>query len=200
MALQLTMRRMHGVSCATYETGHTRAFYHGRTDTVRTLSAESAAFCDAMLAADATDAAKHAALQAACASHAEQVQRVLTGQGIDRHLLGLYIGCHLSGKSDPLPAIFTDRAYKLSGGGGNYRLSTSNTGYTPMFGGFSPMTADGYGVCYTQLESRMNLIISCHRSCAETCAVAFRDTLTKTLVELRTLCSGDAEKSPTANL
>ena len=35
MALQLTMHRMHGGYCATYETGHTRAFYHGRTDTVR---------------------------------------------------------------------------------------------------------------------------------------------------------------------
>ena len=28
-------------------------------------------------------------------------------------------------------------------------------GYTPLFGGFSPMTADGYGVCYAMLDGRM---------------------------------------------
>ena len=201
MALQLTMRRMHGVSCATYETGHTRAFYHGRTDTVRTLSAESAAFCDAMLAADATDAAKHAALQAACASHAEQVQRVLTGQGIDRHLLGLYIAAYLKGM-EPMPSLFSDKAYKASGGGGNYRLSTSNVGYTPLCGGFAPMTADGYGVCYAQLENRMNLMITCWRSCAETDADAFRDTLARTLVDMRALCTrvAEAAEAPAAKL
>ena len=69
-----------------------------------------------------------AALRAACNAHGAQVERVLTGQGIDRHLLGLYIAAHLNGV-DTLPAIFTDRLYKASGGGGNYRLSTSNVGY-----------------------------------------------------------------------
>ena len=34
-------------------------------------------------------------------------------------------------------AIFSDPAYKRSGGNGNYVLSTSNVGYTPLFGGFA---------------------------------------------------------------
>ena len=96
MALQLTMWRMHGVCCATYETGHTRAFYHGRTDTIRTASLESAAFVAAMESSTATTAEKLAALKTACTAHSEQVQRVLTGQGIDRHLLGLYIAGRLT--------------------------------------------------------------------------------------------------------
>ncbi len=193
MALQLTMRRLHGVSCATYETGHTRAFFHGRTDTVRTLSCESVAFCDAMLDSAATDATKLGALKAACSTHGEQVQRVLTGQGIDRHLLGLYIAAHLKGL-DPLPSLFSDKAYKASGGGGNYRLSTSNVGYTPLCGGFAPMTADGYGACYALLENRMNVIITTWHSCPETSATAFRDALAKTLVEMRALCVRVASK------
>ena len=73
MALQLTMRRLHGAYCATYETGHTRAFYHGRTDTVRTLSVESVAFCEGMLDASVPPAERLALLRAACKAHGEQV-------------------------------------------------------------------------------------------------------------------------------
>jgi len=41
---------------------------------------------------------------------------VLTGQGVDRHMLGLLVAAHLSGEQ---PAIFSDRAYTRSGGGGS---------------------------------------------------------------------------------
>ena len=116
---------------------------------------------------------------------------MLTGQGIDRHLLGLYIAAHLQGL-DPFPAIFSDKAYKLSGGGGNYRVSTSNVGYTPLFGGFAPMTADGYGVCYSMLEGRMNLMITSRNSCPETSSTRFRDTLSKVLMDMRELCTNVA--------
>jgi hypothetical protein len=37
-----------------------------------------------------------------------------------------YIGANLRGQ--PVPALFSDKAFKLSGGGGNFRISTSNTG------------------------------------------------------------------------
>lgn len=187
MAIQLAMFRMHQTFVATYETGHTRAFYHGRTDTVRSLSVESAAFVRAMMDEAASAADKLSALKTACAAHGEQLQRVLTGQGIDRHMLGLYIGAHLRG-SEPFPLIFTDKAYKLSGGGGNYRMSTSNVGYTPLFGGFAPMTADGYGVCYAMLESRMNVIVTTWHSCAETSASRMRDTIAQALCDMRTMC------------
>lgn len=188
MAIQLAMFRMHKVFCATYETGHTRAFYHGRTDTIRTCSEESTHWVKSMEDPNTPPENKVAALKAACAAHGEQVQRVLTGQGIDRHLLGLYIAAHLKG-SDPFPALFSDKAYKLSGGGGNYRVSTSNVGYTPLFGGFAPMTADGYGVCYSMLEGRMNVMITSWKSCNETCSSRFRDILSQVLVDMRELCT-----------
>ena len=66
-------------------------------------------------------------------------------------------------KTDPtLP-----QAYAASGGGGNYKLSTSNVGYTAMFGGFSPMAPDGYGVCYAMLEGKINISVTAWRDCAE---------------------------------
>ena len=63
-------------------------------------------------------------------------------------------------------------------------------GYTPLFGGFSPMTADGYGVCYAMLEGRMNVMITSWRSCEVTSSSRFREMLVKTLVEMRELCVG----------
>ena len=45
---------------------------------------------------------------------------MLTGQGVDRHMLGLLVAAHLSGEQ---PAIFSDPAFKRSGGGGNDAIS-----------------------------------------------------------------------------
>lgn len=66
MAIQLAHYRLHRRFAPTYETGHTRAFYHGRTDTVRTCSLASCAFVDAMEDATAPPEAKWDALKAAC--------------------------------------------------------------------------------------------------------------------------------------
>ena len=194
MAIQLAFYRMHRTVCATYETGHTRAFFHGRTDTVRTLSVESVAFVQAMEDASLAPSAKLEKLKEACKAHAEQLQRVLTGQGIDRHLLGLYIAANLRGGS--IPALFSDKAYKATGGMGNFRISTSNVGYTPLFGGFAPMTPDGYGVCYAQLENRMNVGITAWRSCEETCPVKFRAMLSAVLCELHDICVQSVAAEP----
>ncbi len=54
MALQLTWYRMHGQFTATYETALTRMFNKGRTETIRTLTRESRAFCLAMVDGRAT--------------------------------------------------------------------------------------------------------------------------------------------------
>ena len=80
--------------------------------------------------------------------------------------------------------------------GGNYRLSTSNVGYSPLFGGFAPMTADGYGVCYSMLEGRMNLAITAWRSCADTSATKFHDALAEALTEMRAMCSEALAEPP----
>ena len=66
MAIQLAYFRLHGRFVATYGTGHTRAFYHGRTDTIRSCSDESVAWVTAMEDASEEPAAKVAALKAAC--------------------------------------------------------------------------------------------------------------------------------------
>jgi len=48
MALQLAWYRLCGIFTATYETTLTRAFHHGRTETVRSFTTDSRAFVLAM--------------------------------------------------------------------------------------------------------------------------------------------------------
>ena len=192
MAIQLAYYRLHGRFVATYETGHTRAFHHGRTDTVRTLSVESCAFVRCMEDESIDCKVRYEALRKACDAHGEQVQRVLTGQGIDRHLLGLYI---VAASQGDVPELFTDESFKLSGGGGNYILSTSNVGYTPMCGGFAPMTPDGYGVCYSILEGRMNISVTTWRTCKETDAPQMCESLSKALCDMMYVCSERSKAS-----
>jgi carnitine O-acetyltransferase len=48
MALQLTYYNLHNKFAPTYETASTRMYLKGRTETVRTLSADSRAWCEAM--------------------------------------------------------------------------------------------------------------------------------------------------------
>lgn len=52
MALQLAYRRLHGHYTAVYETASTRLFLHGRTDTIRSFTAASRAWCESMLSGE----------------------------------------------------------------------------------------------------------------------------------------------------
>ena len=47
--------------------------------------------------------------------------------------------------------MFPVNDFFTSGGGGNFELSTSFVGYTPVFGGVAAMTNDGYG-CFYHME------------------------------------------------
>ena len=41
--------RLHGENASQYESGATKLYLHGRTETIRSTSVESAAFCKAFL-------------------------------------------------------------------------------------------------------------------------------------------------------
>ena len=60
------------------------------------------------------------------------------GFGCDRHLMGLSILSNLAGQAvsnnSNIRNFYDDPAFSKSGGGGNFYLSTSTSGYTPMSG------------------------------------------------------------------
>ena len=139
----------------TYESSMTRLFLHGRTETVRPVTEDMCAFVRAMVRADATPGEKLRCLQAAAATHVAAFQSAMCGQGIDRHLFGLY--CVSAGWG--LEAPFLGTALSMP-----WKLSTSQqpqqqtalwdikhpawTDRISPGGGFGPVAADGYGVSY----------------------------------------------------
>lgn len=68
IAMQYAFYRLHGVPAAQYETGQTRMFLHGRTETIRTCSTESIDFAKAMLGT-VSDAEKAQKLRTAVEAH-----------------------------------------------------------------------------------------------------------------------------------
>ncbi|OQR95058.1 choline/Carnitine O-acyltransferase [Achlya hypogyna] len=186
-AIQLAYYKTFGFIPAVYETAHTRLFYHGRTETVRSLTNESLAFCKTMTTSK-DNSEKWDALQTAIQRHGEIIKNSLLGEGVDRHLMGLQIVSEMSGIS-PRPSIFSDKAYELSK---RYRISTSNisggAGASPIWGGFSAMYDDGYGICYALQPDRINFSITCYNNEATTSAAEFKRALEAALLEMVELC------------
>ncbi|ETV95542.1 hypothetical protein H310_10986 [Aphanomyces invadans] len=186
-AIQLAYYKMYKEVPAVYETAHTRLFYHGRTETVRSLTSESLAFVKTM-ESTAEASAKWEALQTSLKRHGEVLKNSLMAQGIDRHLMGLQIVSEMSGIT-PRPSLFTDKAYELTK---RYRISTSNisgtAGASPIWGGFSAMYNDGYGVCYALQPDRINFSITAYHTDPNTSAVKFKRHLEAALLDMVELC------------
>ncbi|KAK2562197.1 Peroxisomal carnitine O-octanoyltransferase [Acropora cervicornis] len=137
-------------AAATYETSQTRQFYHGRTDTVRSCTVESTAWCKAMTENHTSD--KLPLFFEACHKHDKLMREAVQGQGIDRHLLGLQLLA--SSEGFETPAIYVDKAWTASGGGANFVLSTSCLGFNPVIGAVAAMVTGGYGAFYSIEEDK----------------------------------------------
>ena len=172
---------------AIYESAHTRLFYHGRTETVRSLSTDSLAFCQTF-ESNASDSEKWEALLTAIKTHGAFLKDSLLGQGVDRHMMGLYIVSEMMGLK-PRPALFTDKNFNVSK---RYTITTSNIsggrGASPIWGGFSAAYDDGYGVCYAFQPDRINFSIAAYHTCEETSTEKFRRSLVSALLEMQELC------------
>ncbi|KAJ2852726.1 Carnitine O-acetyltransferase mitochondrial [Coemansia brasiliensis] len=144
MAIQLGYYKLYGRSRATYEAAATRKFLHGRTETCRSVSNESVAFCKLFETPTASPQDKVAALQAAVKAHGAYAKACSEGKGVDRHLLGLRL---VLKPGEEKPGIFQDPAYANSC---HWFLSTSQLSSEHFEGwGFSEVVPDGYGIAYT---------------------------------------------------
>jgi len=124
MALQLAYARdQRGQTPPTYETASTRAFWHGRTECIRTQSMASKAFCDALVSGVPADcrAAKRALLEGQ-QYHKDYTRKASNGLGVDRHLMCLKLTMAEDFPNEALHAVF---AHPLIARGSDYQLSTS---------------------------------------------------------------------------
>uniref|UniRef100_A0A674NVJ6 Carnitine O-palmitoyltransferase 1, muscle isoform n=1 Tax=Takifugu rubripes TaxID=31033 RepID=A0A674NVJ6_TAKRU len=212
MALQLAQFRDQGLFCLTYESSMTRMFRDGRTETVRSCTSEAVAFVKAMESADSTqhkvtlvcvfgqNAQRLALFRKAADKHQNMYRLAMTGSGIDRHLLCLYIiSKYLNVDSPFLKKVLSEP----------WRLSTSQTPqqqlnlvdikkfpkYVGAGGGFGPVADDGYGVSYIIVgENLITFHISSKFSCPHTDSYRFGQHIQKAMLDIQALFTEEKNK------
>lgn len=149
MIIQLAYFKMYGKNRPTYESAATRRFQLGRTETCRTVSDESVAWCRSMADSSVDDNTRIELFRKATAAHIEYISAASDGKGVDRHLFGLK---KLLEPEQEVPAIYQDPAYGYSS---SWYLSTSQLSSEFFNGyGWSQVIDGGFGIAYMINENR----------------------------------------------
>jgi len=185
LAMQLAYYKQNGKPCATYETGHTRKFFHGRTDTIRPCSQHSIEWTKSMVDPNATTASKLDLLKKAVDSQLQYTQAALNGVAFDRHMLGMRLAAvfYEGMKVEDIP-IFSDPAFLINN---TFKLSTSNIGSHDYWGGFAAVEPDGYGIPYSIQGNSITLNISSWKSCPQTDSKKFAELVHQSIIDIVSL-------------
>ena len=184
MAIQLAFFRLHRIPVATYESGGTRVYKEGRTETIRSCSQESYDFTVKMMDENASDNDKYNALIKAIKGHNFYAKMATSGYGCDRHLTGLKKAAVENNL--PLPDFFQDPGYLKTI---KMRLSTSQiSGRNGGFTCYGPLQPDGYGTCYSVENDFINIACSALKSCSETSVESMTEALEASLNDIHDLC------------
>ena len=173
---------------ATYETASTRAFFHGRTECIRTQSPESRAFVEAITrkwGQPRTPKEKEelrALCERAARVHRDYSTKANNGRGGDRHMLMMRMMAAQQLGEKPHP-IFEDPLFSRST---VYALSTSQLPWMvydhPGFGAPYPIS---YGVCYRGApDAIVATVTSRPISCKEKNAARFARTIEQVVQEM----------------
>lgn len=185
MAFQLTYYRMYKKFAPTYETATIRQYYHGRTETVRSCTVESAAWCKSMADPARTESDRLRLFKIAVNKHNNLMEEATNLQGCDRHLYGLAMLAREEGR--PLPQIYMDPSFVKSGGGGHYILSTSCIGYTSVCGGVAPMCPHGYGTFYCINNDKIRFFVTAWTEDEDTSVELYCKELHRALCDMKSL-------------
>ncbi|XP_072015159.1 carnitine O-acetyltransferase-like isoform X2 [Amphiura filiformis] len=193
IAIQLTYYKIYGRSAATYESASLRKYQYGRTDTIRSASIASNAFCKAMEESGTKPSEKAMLFRKAILSHKEYTNLAINGDGIDRHLLGLKLIAIEQGEN--VPDLFMDTAYTQSS---HFNVSTSQVpAKHDLVMCFGPVVPDGYGICYNPRQNHLNFAVSAFNTSPETDSDVFAKRLSESLLEIRDVLES---APPTAKL
>eukprot|EP01120_Amphizonella_sp_Union-15-10_P006738 TRINITY_DN2206_c0_g1_i1.p1 TRINITY_DN2206_c0_g1~~TRINITY_DN2206_c0_g1_i1.p1 ORF type:complete len:465 (+),score=48.62 TRINITY_DN2206_c0_g1_i1:492-1886(+) len=185
MSFQLAYYKLHAkLAGSTYESVMVKGFYHGRTECCRTLTPEVVRFIETFSDITATPVQQIQALKRAVKQHGSVIKACKTGNGVDRHLYGLFWLSKQQQQRYPgyeLPEIFNDVGWSRLR---HDVLSTSNCGgYALSLFGFGPVVDDGFGIGYIIKDSCMHFnITSFHKQ-----AHAFSNALNLSLLEIGSL-------------
>jgi carnitine O-acetyltransferase len=202
MAIQVASYRLFGnQQVATYESSQVRPFRHGRTETTRTVSPASHAFCiamngryksfgrrTAMIRSEEEKATLRKLLQEAITSHVQYSRLASQAQGVDRHIFGLSMIAQEEGQ--PLPDLFLDTLHVRAK---EWRISTSTLPGTAP--GFGPVCEMGVGIGYDiRSHSCIFSVTSLKRHDWTESLCHF---LEEALIEIKELSANDIDSKPT---
>lgn len=140
LVIQLAYHKFYGKNRPTYESAATRRFQQGRTETCRSVSEASVAFCDGMADPDVSADESRTRFRAALDSHVEYITAASDGKGVDRHLFGLK---KLLKEGEQVPEIFRDPAFTYSS---TWFISSSQLSSEYFNGyGWSQVVDEGWG-------------------------------------------------------
>lgn len=140
MIIQLAYYKFYGKSRPTYESAAVRKFQEGRTETCRTVSDDSVAFCAAMQNPAVAPEQCRDLFRKALTAHVAYISDASDGKGVDRHLFGLK---KMLGQGEELPELFKDPAFAYSG---SWSISSSQLSSEFFNGyGWSQVIDEGWG-------------------------------------------------------
>lgn len=184
MAIQLAYYRLHKRFRFTYETAGTRLYYHARTETCRSVSNDSVAFCKAMVDKNPNAGAL---LRRAIATHKRYMLEASDGYGVDRQVLMWKVMMWLEqdkakkqGLEPPSYPLLEHPALNLP-----IDIATSQVICDFNGGGFPPLTQDGYGVCYTVFKDFIAFHLSAMVDSHESDTQRLREELENALRDMR---------------
>lgn len=188
MAFQAAYYGLYGKSECTYEPAMTKTFFHGRTESIRSVSDASVDFVTSYYSKKATNQEKLSKLRDALKYHTKLTKECSMGQGQDRHLYALECVWDRLHKEEKKPRVFTDKGWKLLN---HTVISTSNCGNPALrLFGFGPVVSDGFGIGYIIKEDGIAFVASSkHRQTQR-----FLDTLKMYLLDIQKLLT--SEKYP----
>ncbi|VDM96785.1 unnamed protein product, partial [Thelazia callipaeda] len=156
LAIQLAFYRLHKRFVPTYESCSTAAFLGGRTECIRSATVATS---NAVLAIDQSRSNVGEHLKKCTVTHSLLVKEAATGQGFDRHLMGLRITADRLGWIQP--ELFNSEIFKYMN---QFVISTSTLSTDAvMFGGFGPVTPDGYGIGYNVFDNKIGAVITSYQ-------------------------------------
>ncbi|KAI8807159.1 acyltransferase ChoActase/COT/CPT [Cladochytrium replicatum] len=188
LLLQLSWYRLHREPTAVYESATIRRFLHGRTETGRTFTREAWAFVQSFDNDNVLYDTKRELFARSIKAHSKIMDLATTGNGIDRHLLGLsaitFDSSELS-YDEAYRNLFGDPLFRRSK---QWRLSTSNMSPgRPFYAGFGTVDPNGYGINYAIGEENIKLSIASKKSSRETDGYDMRDSIQRSMIDLMIL-------------
>lgn len=142
-----------------YEAVDLREYRAGRTECLRPVTSEAVECAGALLDGRATEDQVRAAL----AAHSDWIKACKTGQGVDRHLLGLQL---MADRLERSPELLASRARAVIGEDFLSTTSIGGAGQIVRYA-FAPSAPGGFGVTYTRHEQAYEFCLSSRRDTRE---------------------------------